>query len=238
MSRLKTKLFPFAIGLVLVVLVSFQNLSAVEREPFMEEGKNSNNSLKGISYVGIRLGINHITQEDPDVAYTNYNVSANRDGFYTEGFFNWHFMNEIALEVGLASASRGEFTWRTPDGTLFGNINLYPIMAGLKIKPLASLLVDHYQPYVSGGGSFVIGRAVVEGANFYDPYIYYDPSLEDETTFGWWLGGGFDSFISTTICLTADVKYQHINFGTAIGGYENHSGYQISVGAAYIFRNK
>lgn len=192
--------------------------------------------LKGLSYAGVRIGVGHTTQANPDEQYSNYRITSDQNGFYSEAFFNWHFLNEMALDIGLASLSRGEFRWTIPDvGNFFGSINLYPIMVGLKIKPLASMLDDDYQPWFAGGGSIVVGRAVVEGGSILDPYVYVS-SAESETAVGWWLGGGFDSFISSTIVLSSSFRYQHMKFGKSVGGYFNHSGYQISFGIGYIFR--
>jgi opacity protein-like surface antigen len=193
-------------------------------------------NLKGLSYAGIRIGVGHTAQANPDVKYSNYTITSDQNGFYTEAFFNWHFLNEFALDVGLASLSRGEFRWRIPDiGNFFGSINLYPIMVGLKIKPLASIFSDDYQPWMAGGGSVVVGRAVVEGGTVLDPYAYV-ASAESQTALGWWLGAGFDSFVSSTIALSSSFRYQHMKFGDPVGGYLDHSGYQISFGIGYIFK--
>lgn len=189
--------------------------------------------LKGLSYAGIRIGVGHTTQATPDEEFSNYRITSDQNGFYTEAFFNWHFLNELALDIGLASLNRGEFRWTIIEGDFFGSINIYPIMAGLKIKPLASMLSDDYQPWIAGGGSIVVGRAVIEGGT--NPYIPIS-SAESQTALGWWLGGGFDSFISSTIVLSSSFRYQHMKFGKPVGGYLNHSGYQISFGIGYIFR--
>jgi len=192
--------------------------------------------LKGLSCVGIRLGVGHTVQDEPDQRYSNYEISADANGFYSEAFFNWHFLNEVALEIAQAALTRGEFRWNVEDGNFFGNINLYPIMFGIKLKPLASQLSQYYQPFVGGGGSIIVGRAVIEGGTVFDPYVYIDRSAESETALGWWLSGGFESFVSSTICITSQFRYQHMKFDKPVGGYIDHSGYQITFGVAYIFR--
>ncbi len=190
----------------------------------------------GLSYIGVRIGAGHSDLGEPDETFLDYRADVQETGFYTEVFFNWHFMNEFALEVALAALNRGEFRWFVPNtGNFFGTINLYPIMVGLKLKPLASQLSRYYQPYISGGGSVIVGRAVIDGGSVANPYLYYNPDAESETALGWWAGFGFESFVSTTICITSSFRYQYMKFGEPIGGYEDHTGYQISFGIAYIF---
>lgn len=208
---------------VLLIIMAAANLTAAD--------------LDGISYAGIKIGVGHTSQEAPDEQYIDYNISSDQNGFHTEIFFNWHFLNEIALDVGLSVINRGEFRWFVEGvGNFFGTINLYPIDAGVKIKPLASQLSDNYQPWIAGGGSLIVGRGVIEGGSILNPYVYIDRDSESATTLGWWLGAGFDSFVSTTIGLTGSVKYHKMDFGEAIGGYLDHSGYQIAFGIAYILR--
>jgi opacity protein-like surface antigen len=194
-------------------------------------------NIGGLSYAGIRIGVGHTNQADPDVQYSNYDITVDQNGFYTEAFFDWQFLNELSLDISLAALSRGEFRWTIPDvGNFFGSINLYPIMVGLKIKPLISMLSDDYQPWIAGGASLVVGRAVVEGGTVYSPYIYIGQAEKSQTSLGWWLGAGFDSFVSSTIVLTSSFRYQHMKFGEPVGGYLDHSGYQIAFGIGYIFR--
>ncbi len=197
-------------------------------------------NLNGISYAGIKIGVGHTSQDTPDEQYIDYSISSSQNGLHTEVFFNWHFLNEVALDVGLSVINRGEFRWQVEGtGNFFGSINLYPLDAGVKIKPLASQLSDHYQPWVAGGGSLIIGRGVIEGGSIFDPYIYLDRDSESATTFGWWIGAGFDTFVSTTIGLSGSVKYHKMDFNDeAIGGYVDHSGYQIAFGIAYILRKQ
>jgi len=193
-------------------------------------------NLKGLSYAGIRLGVGHISQDSPDEQYSDYDITADQNGFYSEAFYNWQFSNNFALEVGLAALNRGEFRWMIEGvGNFYGSINLYPLMVGLKVKPFASFLEDKYQPYFNFGGSLIVGRRLIEGGSIYDPYFYIGNS-DSETSLGWYAGGGFDSFISSTIGLTSSIKYQKMKFDDAVGGYLDHSGYQISFGVAYIFR--
>jgi opacity protein-like surface antigen len=207
---------------VLILLFAASNLSGAD--------------IKGLSYAGIRIGVGHTDQADPDVLYSNFDITVDQNGFYTEAFFDWQFLNELSLDIGLAALSRGEFRWTVPDvGNFFGSINLYPIMVGLKIKPLVSQLSDDYQPWIAGGGSLVVGRAVVEGGTVLDPNVYV-ASAQSQTNLGWWLGAGFDSFVSSTIVVTSSFRYQHMKFGEPVGGYLDHSGYQIAFGIGYIFR--
>lgn len=187
--------------------------------------------------MGIRLGVGHFNQDTPDQEYVNYNITADQNGFYSELFYNWHFINELALDIGLAVINRGEFRWQVPEGSFFGSINVYPISVGLKVRPFASVLSKNYQPYFSGGGSVYVGRAVIEGGTVYNPYIYIDSPDRTQTDIGWWVGAGFESFISASIMITSSFRYHGIKFGDTVGGFKDYTGYQISLGVGYIFKS-
>ena len=224
---------------ILLVLALTANLMAVDRVGPDNTVSNRGAQLKGLSIIGVRLGVGHANESEPDVIYSDYVVTADQNGFYSEIYFNWYFMNELALEIGLAALNRGDFRFNIPgEGNFFGNINVYPIMFGLKVKPFSSFLDEIVQPYIAGGGSIVVGRALIEGGTIYNPYAYINRSIESETSFGWWLSGGFESFIAKNICLTSSFKYQYMDFGEPVGGFSDHTGYQIWFGVGYIFRDK
>lgn len=221
-----------------MVLALTANLLAVDRVGPENLASPQGAQLKGLSLIGIRIGAGHANEDTPDEIYSNYVVTADQTGLFSELFFNWYFMNELALEIGLASLNRGDFRFNVDEGDFFGHISIYPIMLGLKVKPFSSFLDEIAQPYIGAGGSIVVGRALIEGGTVFDPYAYINRSVESETALGWWLSGGFESFISTNICLTSSFKYQYMNFNEPVGGYSDHTGYQISFGVGYIFRDK
>ena len=129
--------------------------------------------LKNLSYMGIRLGVGHFNSDTPDEEYIDYTISADQNGFYSELFYNWQFMNELALDISLGVVNRGEFRWLVDEGNFFGSINVYPISLGIKVRPFANMLSKHYQPYVAGGGSLIFGRAVIEGGTVYNSLCIY-----------------------------------------------------------------
>jgi len=225
---------------LLLVLALTANLMAVERVGRGDDTPTKPGAqLKGLSVIGVRFGVGHANEDVPDEVYSDYVVTADQDGFFSELFFNWYFLNEFALEIGLAALNRGDFRFNIPgEGNFFGNINVYPIMFGLKVKPFSSFLDQVAQPYLGAGGSIVVGRALIEGGTVYNPYLYIDRSLESETSLGWWMSAGFESFVARNICLTSCFKYQNMDFNEPVGGFGDHSGYQISFGVAYIFRDK
>jgi hypothetical protein len=44
--------------------------------------------------------------------------------------------------------------------------------------------------------------------------------------------------VMSSVCVTSNFKYHSVDYSKSIGGYKDHSGYQITVGAAYILRSK
>lgn len=199
-------------------------------------GSLSGADLKNLSYMGIRLGVGHFSTDSPDNEYINYNITADRNGFFSELFYNWQFMNELALDLSLGVINRGEFRWVVEEGNFFGSINVYPISIGIKARPFANMLSKHYQPYVAVGGSLCFGRAVIEGGTVYDYRYYIDSPEKTRTDVGWWISTGFESFVSSTIMITSTFKYQGIKFSNTIGGYKDYTGYQIAFGVGYVFK--
>ncbi|MBU1318970.1 MAG: outer membrane beta-barrel protein [candidate division Zixibacteria bacterium] len=205
---------------------------------------DSHNTIKGNrgnQLVGVRLGIYHFTSNEESIFGDNLiSSSTTNNGFAAEVFFNYFFLDQTALEVSLGNANRGDILYENESiGRLFGSAGVYPMTLGLKITPLSGIVSGHYQPYIHGGGSLVVTREIFEGGTLYtDQYAYYDFGSKSRTAFGWWAGGGFESYVSSTIAVTSNFKYYSIDYSKYIAGYKDHSGYQISVGIAYIFRKK
>ena len=94
---------------ILLVLALTANLMAVDRVGPDNTVSTRGAQLKGLSIIGVRLGVGHANESEPDVIYSDFVVTADQNGFYSEIYFNWYFMNELALEVGLAALNRGDF---------------------------------------------------------------------------------------------------------------------------------
>jgi len=193
---------------------------------------------KGNQIIGIRLGIYHFTTAEESIFGDNLVFSgAHENGFAAEFFFNYYFLDQLALEVSLANANRGDILFESDSiGRLFGSANVYPMAVGLKFTPVSGIISEKFQPYFFGGGSLVITREIFEGGTLYGPYTFYDFDSKSRTDVGWWAGGGIESYLSRKILLSSSFKYYSIEYSKYIAGYKDHSGYQITVGIGYNFK--
>ena len=189
---------------------------------------------------GIRLGAYHFTTDEDAVPSDGFEIKrGGKDGFAIEAFYNYFFLDQVGVEATLGSANRDDLIFESEEiGQLFGSANVYPIAVGIKLTPLSGLVSDHYQPYFHGGGSLVITREMFQGGKFKDLYALYERGSKSRTDFGWWIGAGFESYISSVVCVTSNFKYHFIDYSKPIAGYKDHSGYQITLGVAYILRKK
>jgi hypothetical protein len=191
--------------------------------------------------VGIRLGVYHFTTDETVSLSEGLKIiRSKKDGFAAEFFYNYFLLDQFGFEFSLGSASRADIIFRSVEiGEFFGSVNVFPIAIGLKVTPLSGLVSEHYQLYFHGGGSLVITRELFEGARGVDIDAYLDRGgAQSRTDFGWWAGFGFESYVSSRICVTSNFKYHSIDYSESIGGFKDHSGYQITFGVAYIFRKK
>lgn len=196
---------------------------------------------KGNQLVGIRIGSYHFTTDEELSISEGLEISGgSKNAVTAELFYNYFFLDQLGFEFSLGSATRSDITFESDSiGEFLGTVNVYPIAVGVKLTPLSGIVSEYFQPFVHGGGSLVITREMFEGARRIDIREYLDRGGEQsKTDFGWWAGAGFESYVSSRICVTSNFKYHSIEYSESIGGYKNHSGYQIMVGVAYIFRKK
>jgi hypothetical protein len=198
---------------------------------------------RGDQLVGLRFGLYHNTGDRgaaPDSSPSPVRSNISENAVTMEFFYNYYVLDWLAFEGILGTISRGDVEFSDDLGNrAFGSASMYPIQVGLKLAPLSGHVSDNYRPYIHGGGALFVVREIYEGGYLASPYDdYYTFATRSKTKFGWWLGGGFESYVSQTICLTSDIKYESISYSDIIAGFRDHSGYQITVGVAYIFRHK
>ncbi len=187
--------------------------------------------------MGVRIGLYHTTSTDKSV-FVGLPVTSSigRNALSAEFFYNYFFLDQIGFEIILGSISRGDIEFEDDfDHRLIGSANIYPMAIGLKLTPLSGITSRKFRPYIHGGGSLVVTRELYEGGQLAGQYNdLYAFRSRSETDFGWWAGGGLESFVSSSVCITSDFKYQSIKHGEYIAGYKDHSGYQITFGVGYI----
>jgi opacity protein-like surface antigen len=194
-----------------------------------------------LQYIGVRIGLFHTTSTDESV-FVDLPVTSSigSNAISAEFFYNYFFLDQIGFEIILGSISRGDIEFVDDSSyRLLGSANVYPIAIGLKLTPLSGITSRSFQPYIHGGGSLVVTRELYESGQLAGQYNdLYAFGSRSETDFGWWAGGGLESFVSSSVCITSDFKYQSIKHGEYIAGYKDHSGYQITFGVGYIFRKR
>jgi hypothetical protein len=196
---------------------------------------------RGNQLLGVRLGVYHFTTEETVSPSRGLDIiGGHRNGFAGEFFYNYFPLDQLGLVATLGSSSRSDIIFRSQEiGEFFGSVNVYPIAVGIKLTPVSGLVSDRYQPYFHGGGSIAITRELFEGVRSIDLEAYWGRGgSQSRTDFGWWVGTGFESYVASNICVTSSFKYHSIDYSESIGGYRDHSGYQVAFGVAYIFRKR
>ncbi len=189
-------------------------------------------SMKPAQYhmAGIRLGA--WLDQGGSVVTDEITADFTDAGFYTELFYNHRFTPVLLGEFALGIAARGDAVVERDLDQYIGTINLYTIMAQVKISPLAAAIVSPH-PFIIGGGGVVVGSQTIEvvrtGDGFLDPY-----QRESETDFVLVLGGGVDFPIAEQVGLNVTGKYHWADFSSNLAGIKDYSGMAISVGVAYL----
>ncbi len=201
------------------------------------QNQRQEDTKRKLQYAGVRIGLYHTTATD-ESPFEGMPVTSNigSNAVTAEFFFNYFFIDQIGFEVILGSISRGDIEFKDDQSNrLFGSASVYPMAFGLKLTPLTSLVSRRFRPYIHGGGSLVVTRELYEGGQLAGQYYSsYALATRSESDFGWWAGGGIESFVSSSICITSDFKYQSIKYNEYIAGRKDHSGYQITLGVGYI----
>ncbi|UCD18246.1 MAG: outer membrane beta-barrel protein [Candidatus Zixiibacteriota bacterium] len=183
-------------------------------------------------FVGGRFGTWINSGDTRPVIQSRYDAEElSSSSLYGEFFYSHRFLPALALEINLGIYSRGEIRYFDDIDTYLGKVNLYPIILSAKIYPLAFIKRTMFHPYLQiGGGLFYGKRDQIDYFN----YIWLEDS---ETRISFALGGGVDLPVADQISLTTNVRYTPIKFGEPLAEYEDYSGWQITVGVGYIFKN-
>ncbi len=122
------------------------------------------------------------------------------------------------------------------NASFLGSASIYPIQLGLRVSPFTNQLPLKMMPYAEAGGALVIGKETVAGA-YYDPYLgqFTDGTLNSETDWTWWAGGGTEIPLSPKIQIDVMGKYLDNQFTGDIAGIHDYAGFQVSVGVAFHY---
>jgi len=188
------------------------------------------------SMIGLRLGLwADESNEKPND--TTIDADFPSTSFFTEFFYDFRLMRMVMVELSMGIASRGDAVIRKADDKYIGSINLYPLLAQLKISPLSGRSRT-VCPYILGGGGVVWGRQNIDYITSADPY--YNPGRVNntETAFIGVVGGGVDFALSEQIGLNFSAKYLPISFRGSLAGVKEYTGISFAVGVAYYLHKK
>jgi len=164
-----------------------------------------------------------------------YRVDVGSADFYLEGFFDYRLNRRMLLEFSIGLVSRGDVFMEEPNdgGSSIGTVQLYPILAKLKLYPFSGVKGRLF-PYLLAGGGFCYGRHDIQFTYGIDAYYRAEFGGESETDFTYVIGGGFDWPLASVIGLDLNVQYMPVNFSGNLIGVSDYSSLTIAVGVKYL----
>lgn len=188
--------------------------------------------------MGIRVGGWSHQGETPRsfVDQPDYSLRADypATNFYFEGFYGFRLSDPFGVEFSFGTVQRGEVTVhdRTTGNRTFGNVTLYPVRVRGFWYPAPDGL-GTLRPYLSAGGSMIVGSDAVQIAN---QFGYYAPHTE--ITVGWVAGGGVEFALSPSLVLELAATYQPIRFADPLVFEENFDALAITIGGKYLLGSR
>ncbi len=193
--------------------------------------------------LGVRMGL--FTNSEDDIEFSSgesqVTLFANKTNFYLEGFVNYYFTSYFAAVGNFGTYSKGDIRY---DGyvvgygnaSFLGSASIFPVQLGARLSPFTNQFPLKAKPYFEGGGALVIGRETVAGA-YYDPFLgqFTDGTLNTETDWTWWFGGGAEIPLSPKIHIDLMGKYISNQFSGDIAGIQDFTGFQASIGVSYHY---
>ena len=196
--------------------------------------------LAGKNMVGGRLGPWLADGLTESIETETVKVSSSSVAFHIEFFYEYNLAGPLYLDVNFGAVSRGDIRVETESQngyfSAIGSAGVYPFGIGLKIYPLAANRTLSLQPFVSAGGSLLVGTetlSFIGGDNVVGNYVGY--GSESREALGWYGGGGVTWILGQSFALSFLGKYQHAKFSEELVGQKDFSGVQILVGGAYLY---
>lgn len=216
-----------AIMLIVALLMSTPTMAQVD--------------LVGKNMVGVRLGPWLAEGLTTDIETQYVRVMSSSTAFHLEMFYLYNLKGPLYLDINFGGVSRGDirinYQTQTEYESGFGTALVYPLGVGLGYFPLATRVDQAIQPFITAGGSLVIGTETISTSG-YSPYLgnFIGIQSESREALGWYAGTGFDWVLGRSFALSFIGKYQYAKFGKELVGVKDFSGVQILVGAAYTYQ--
>ena len=197
--------------------------------------------LVGKNLIGVRLGPWLADGLTTDIKTEYVRVVSSSTAFHLELFYLYNLKGPLFLDLNFGGVSRGDirinYQTETEYESGFGTAMVYPLGIGLGFVPLATRPNQAIQPFVTAGGSLVIGTETISSSG-YSPYLgnFIGIQSESREALGWYAGAGLDWLLGRSFALSFICKYQYAHFGEELVGVKEYSGTQILVGAAYVYK--
>jgi opacity protein-like surface antigen len=158
--------------------------------------------------------------------------------FYLEGFYAWRLKASLMAELSLGLVTRGDVTLVEADGgSSLGTVQIYPILAKIKLYPLGAKSSKFFPYFIAGGGVYY-GRHSIQIVSGYDAYMRQNFGEDSRTKFTYVMGGGFDWPLASTVALDFQAQYMPIDFSGDLVGVNDYRAWTITVGVKYLMAPK
>lgn len=143
------------------------------------------------------------------------------------------FTGHLSIVASLGALARGDAFIRQGGYLTRAKLTIFPLSLGLRLYPVALAPGRRIFPYLSAGGSLVLGVQVFESSTF-----QFDYSSDTRATLGGNMGAGVDYRVAEKILLGLYGGYQRARFSTPLsdlpGGVSDFSGPQFLFTFSYL----
>jgi len=149
--------------------------------------------------------------------------------FFSRFYNDWFF--ELNLDAIAAVRGKSSFSNNTFKSDSNVDVStLMPVLFGLRYHFLSSRFTSAFQPYLIAGGGPYFGMSI----QVVDPFSDEEHTIESNTNYGAYLGGGTNVMISSWFALNFDIKYHFVDFKTD----HDYSGLEFGMGFCFMWGQK
>jgi len=139
----------------------------------------------------------------------------------------------FALAASIGALARGDSFIRQGSELTRARLTIFPLSLGLRVYPVALAPGRRILPYLSGGGSLILGVQVIESSTFQSSY-----NSDTRATLGGSVGAGMDFRVAERMLLGFYGGYQNARFSKPLsdlpGGVSDFSGPQFLFTFSYL----
>lgn len=232
----------FLIHALVIAAALFAGAVNVGAQTNSTNGNPAQQGFLGEHQAGARLGgwsnLGSSPLDSFNLAVNSYYLTDfGNSNFYLEGYLGYRLNRALMLEFSLGIVSRGDVILVESDGgSSIGTMQIYPILAKLRIYPFGAHTGQFY-PYLMAGGGICYGRHDIQIATAGDAYYRAALGQDSETDFNYVLGGGIDWPVASVVALELSAQYLPVKFSGDLIGIRDYSSLTVTVGAKYLFKS-